>query len=60
MTLRSFVLAVSLVVLATSATAQQASTSSQQDVRQEVEAFVAKYLDAYNRKDAAGVARGIA
>jgi uncharacterized protein (TIGR02246 family) len=56
MTLRSFVLAVSLVVFATSATAQQASTSSQQDVRQEVEAFVAKYLDAYNRKDAAGVA----
>jgi hypothetical protein len=38
MTLRSFVLAVFLVVLATSATAQQASTSSQQDVRQEVEA----------------------
>jgi uncharacterized protein (TIGR02246 family) len=56
MTLRSFVLAVSLVILATSATAQQASTASQPDVRQEVEAFVAKYLDAYNRKDAAAVA----
>jgi uncharacterized protein (TIGR02246 family) len=56
MTLRSFVLAVSLVILATSATAQQASTASQPDVRQEVEAFVGRYLDAYNKKDAAAVA----
>ena len=39
------------------ATAQQTSASpARHDVRQAVETFVNKYLDAYNRKDAAGVA----
>ena len=37
------------------ALAQQAA-SGRQDVRQAVEAFVTKYLDVYNKKDAAGVA----
>ena len=36
--------------------AQQTSAAGRQDVRQAVEAFVTKYLDAYNKKDAAGVA----
>ena len=36
--------------------AQQTSAASRPDARQAVEAFVAKYLDTYNRKAAAGVA----
>ena len=38
------------------ALAQQTSAAGRQDVRQAVEAFITKYLDAYNKKDAAGVA----
>lgn len=38
------------------ALAQQTGAAGRPDVRQAVEAFVTKYLDAYNRKDAAGVA----
>ena len=38
------------------AVAQQTSAAGRQDVRQAVEAFITKYLDAYNKKDAAGVA----
>jgi uncharacterized protein (TIGR02246 family) len=38
------------------ASAQQTSAVGRPDVRQAVEAFVTKYLDTYNRKDAAGVA----
>lgn len=36
--------------------AQQTSAAGRQDVRQAVGAFVTTYLDAYNKKDAAGVA----
>jgi uncharacterized protein (TIGR02246 family) len=38
------------------ALAQQTGAAGRPDVGQAVEAFVTKYLDAYNRKDAAGVA----
>ena len=38
------------------ALAQQTSTAGRQDARQAVETFVTKYLGAYNKKDAAGVA----
>ena len=38
------------------ALAQQTSATGRQDARQAVEAFITKYLNAYNRKDAAGVA----
>ena len=38
------------------ASAQQTGASGRPEVRQAVDAFVAKYTDAYNRKDAAGVA----
>lgn len=36
--------------------AQETSAAGRQDARQAVDAFVTKYLDAYNRKDAAGIA----
>ena len=38
------------------AIAQQTNAAGRQDVGQAVEAFIRKYLDAYNKKDAAGVA----
>ena len=38
------------------AIAQQTNAAGRQDVGQAVEAFITKYLDAYNKKDAAGVA----
>ncbi len=38
------------------AAAQATSASGRPDVRHAVEVFLTKYLDAYNRKDAAGVA----
>ena len=38
------------------AMAQQTNAADRQDVGQAVEAFITKYLDAYNKKDAAGVA----
>jgi uncharacterized protein (TIGR02246 family) len=38
------------------ATAQQTRASDRPNVHQAVEAFVTKYLEAYNKKDAAGVA----
>ena len=38
------------------AIAQQTGGAGRQDARQAVEAFITKYLDAYNKKDAAGVA----
>ena len=38
------------------ALAQQTSAAGRPDVDQAVKAFITKYLDAYNRKDAAGVA----
>src|SRR3954468_14167632 len=38
------------------ASAQQTGAAGRPDPRRAVEAFVAKYLDTYNRKDAAGVA----
>jgi uncharacterized protein (TIGR02246 family) len=56
---RSFALSMfltAMVSLAAPITAQQTSASGRQDARQAVEAFVAKYLEAYNKKDAAGVA----
>jgi uncharacterized protein (TIGR02246 family) len=56
---RSFALSMflaAMVSLAVPITAQQTSASGRQDARQAVEAFVAKYLEAYNKKDAAGVA----
>lgn len=56
MKLRPFALAVLMAGLAAPTAAQQAAMSGQQAVRQEVEAFTARYIDAYNRKDAAGVA----
>ena len=36
--------------------AQQTGGAGRQDARQAVEAFTTKYLDAYNRRDAAGMA----
>jgi uncharacterized protein (TIGR02246 family) len=56
---RSFALSMfftAMVSLAAPITAQQTSASGRQDARQAVEAFVTKYLEAYNKKDAAGVA----
>jgi uncharacterized protein (TIGR02246 family) len=38
------------------AIAQETSAASRQDVRQAVETFVTKYLEIYNKKDAAGLA----
>ena len=38
------------------AMAQQSGGAGRQDPRQAVEAFITKYLDVYNKKDAAGVA----
>ena len=38
------------------AIAQQTNAAGRQDVGKAVEAFITKYLDAYNKKDAAGVA----
>ena len=42
--------------LSREALTQQTSATGRQDARQAVEAFITKYLDAYNKKDAAGVA----
>lgn len=56
MAFRSLALAVPIAAIAAAAAAQQTATPGSQDVRQEVEAFVAKYVDTYNRKDAAGLA----
>jgi uncharacterized protein (TIGR02246 family) len=56
---RSFALSMflaAMVSLAAPITAQQTSASGRQDARQAVEAFVTKYLEAYNKKDVAGVA----
>lgn len=56
---RSFALSMffmTIVSLAVPIAAQQTSTSGRHDVRQAVEAFVTRYLDAYNKRDAAGVA----
>jgi uncharacterized protein (TIGR02246 family) len=38
------------------AVAQETGAAGRQDARQAVEAFTTRYVDAYNRKDAAGIA----
>jgi uncharacterized protein (TIGR02246 family) len=45
-----------LVAHGREALAQQTSAADRGNARQAVDAFVTKYLDAYNRKDSAGVA----
>lgn len=54
MMLRSLSIAIVAVSLATPALAQQ-STGSQQDVRQQVEAWVNKWVEAYNKGDAKAI-----
>jgi len=49
-------LSVAAMSVAAPSPGQQTGTSGRRDMRQAVEAFVTKYLNAYNRKDAAGVA----